>query len=102
MSSELPEGLCDHVIVSGYGRVGQNVARFLAEESVPYVVLDMDPARVGDAHAGAQAHALVRDEHRHESPSPDMALRADDVLVLFGDPESLEACEQRLLSGERV
>lgn len=51
VTTELPAGLRDHVIVCGYGRVGQNVARFLAEEAVPYVALDMDPARVRDAHA---------------------------------------------------
>lgn len=40
-----------HVIICGYGRIGQNVGRFLEEEKVAYVALDMDPARVRDAHA---------------------------------------------------
>lgn len=44
--------LRDHVIVCGYGRVGQNVARAFDEEGVPYVALDLDGARVRDAHAG--------------------------------------------------
>lgn len=41
-----------HVILAGYGRVGQNLARFLDEEGFPYVALDLDPKRVREAHAG--------------------------------------------------
>nr|MDJ0982273.1 NAD-binding protein [Kiloniellales bacterium] len=35
-----------HVIIAGYGRVGQTVARFLDAQKVPYVALDLDPTRV--------------------------------------------------------
>lgn len=41
-----------HVILAGYGRVGQNLARFLDEEGYAYVALDLDPKRVREAHAG--------------------------------------------------
>jgi len=41
-----------HVILTGYGRVGQNLARFLDEEGFAYVALDLDPKRVREAHAG--------------------------------------------------
>jgi CPA2 family monovalent cation:H+ antiporter-2 len=45
----------DHVIICGYGRIGQSVARFLEKERIPYVALDLDPARVREAHiAGEQ------------------------------------------------
>ncbi|HET6374698.1 MAG TPA: cation:proton antiporter [Methylocella sp.] len=44
----------DHVIICGYGRIGQCVARFLAEESIPFVALDLDPARVREAHAAGE------------------------------------------------
>lgn len=39
----------DHVIICGYGRIGQSVAHFLEEENIRYVALDMDPARVKTA-----------------------------------------------------
>lgn len=39
-------GLHDHVIVCGYGRSGQYVARFLENEGFPYIALDLDPGRV--------------------------------------------------------
>ncbi|HET6656092.1 MAG TPA: cation:proton antiporter [Gammaproteobacteria bacterium] len=40
-----------HIIIAGYGRVGQNVARFLEEEAFEYVALDLDPARIKAARA---------------------------------------------------
>lgn len=41
----------DHVIVCGYGRLGQNVVRILSEENIPSLALDLDPERVRQAAA---------------------------------------------------
>lgn len=38
--------LRDHVIVAGFGRVGQTVARLLQDHDIPYVALDVDQLRV--------------------------------------------------------
>ncbi|AWB67542.1 potassium transporter [Saccharobesus litoralis] len=47
----------DHVIICGFGRVGQTVARFLKAEAIPYVALDFDPIRVQEAQvAGERVH----------------------------------------------
>ncbi|MBK9244512.1 MAG: cation:proton antiporter [Burkholderiales bacterium] len=46
--------LRQHVIICGYGRIGQNVGRFLGEEGIPFVALDLDPVRVRDAHTGGE------------------------------------------------
>ncbi len=43
---EESQELHDHVILAGYGRVGQTVARLLADEGIAFVALDLDPARV--------------------------------------------------------
>lgn len=40
--------LHDHVIIAGFGRVGQTVARMLAEKGVPYVALDLQADRVAE------------------------------------------------------
>lgn len=42
-------GLSSHVIICGYGRVGQNVARILEGEGIPYLALDLDPLLVHNA-----------------------------------------------------
>jgi len=39
----------DHVILCGYGRSGQFLARFLKEEGISYIAIDMDANRVNDA-----------------------------------------------------
>lgn len=41
--------LQNHIIICGYGRVGQNMARFLALENFDIIAVDMDPKRVTDA-----------------------------------------------------
>lgn len=41
--------LSGHVLILGYGRVGQTLARFLRAENIPFVALDTDLARVQEA-----------------------------------------------------
>lgn len=41
-----------HVVICGYGRVGQSIGRFLRREDIPFVALDDDPVRVQEAAAG--------------------------------------------------
>lgn len=44
----------DHVIICGYGRIGQSVGRFLDEERIPFVALDLEPTRVREAHRAGE------------------------------------------------
>jgi hypothetical protein len=44
-----------HVIICGYGRSGQNLARLLDQEHIPYMALDLDPDRVRQAAAAGQS-----------------------------------------------
>jgi CPA2 family monovalent cation:H+ antiporter-2 len=46
-----------HVIICGYGRCGQNLARILDSENIPYMALDLDPDRVHQATAAG--HSVV-------------------------------------------
>lgn len=41
--------LQNHIILCGYGRVGQNIARFLEKANLHYIALDLDPTRVKNA-----------------------------------------------------
>lgn len=43
-----------HVIIAGYGRIGQIVGNMLEKEQVPYVALDMDAGRIKDARLGGE------------------------------------------------
>ena len=47
-------GLGDHVIICGYGRIGQSVGHFLEEEKIRFVALDLDASRVREAHLAGE------------------------------------------------
>ncbi|WP_394200394.1 monovalent cation:proton antiporter-2 (CPA2) family protein [Shewanella waksmanii] len=44
----------DLVLILGYGRVGQTIARFMKTEAVPFIVLDLDPTRVSEAQRAGE------------------------------------------------
>jgi CPA2 family monovalent cation:H+ antiporter-2 len=45
----LPEGIHDHVIIAGYGRIGAAVSMRMAKEEIPWVAIDADPNNVNRA-----------------------------------------------------
>ncbi|MDR8365415.1 monovalent cation:proton antiporter-2 (CPA2) family protein [Pseudomonas sp. JL3] len=47
--SALNAGLHNHVVICGYGRVGQSIGRVLRNVGQPYIALDTDPVRVQEA-----------------------------------------------------
>ena len=48
----LNAGLHNHVVICGYGRVGQSIGRALRNAQQPYIALDTDPVRVQEAAVG--------------------------------------------------
>jgi CPA2 family monovalent cation:H+ antiporter-2 len=48
---EEAEEVAGHVIIAGFGRVGQTVARVVASCGLPYIALDMDHGRVARGRA---------------------------------------------------
>lgn len=46
--------LHNHVLILGFGRVGQSVARMLKLEGIKYVALDFDPIRVHESRAAGE------------------------------------------------
>jgi len=53
-ASGLAAALSGHVIICGYGRIGQSIANFLVDENIPYVALDLDASRVREAHLAGE------------------------------------------------
>ena len=45
-AGEISGDLEDHVVIAGFGRVGQTVANVLSAGGIPFVALDLDPDRV--------------------------------------------------------
>lgn len=73
-----------HVIVCGYGRSGQNLARFLEDQNIPFIALDADPMRVKQAAAAGDA-VMFGDAARQEVLTAAGLPRAAAVVVSFGD-----------------
>lgn len=76
--------LHDHVIVCGYGRSGQYLGRFLREEKIPYVALDIDPSRVLEA-AAAGENVMFGDAARRVVLEAAGAARAKTLVISYAD-----------------
>jgi CPA2 family monovalent cation:H+ antiporter-2 len=76
-----------HVIIAGYGRSGQNLARILDAEHIPYMALDLDPDRVRQAAAAGQS-VVFGDAARLQSLMAAGLARASAVVVTYHDTAS--------------
>ena len=76
-----------HVVICGYGRSGQNLARFLEHEGVPFIALDVDPQRIREA-AAAGERVVFGDAARREILLAAGLLRAKVVIVTYADTPS--------------
>ncbi|MBU0916827.1 MAG: cation:proton antiporter [Gammaproteobacteria bacterium] len=71
-----------HVIICGYGRSGQNLARLLEQEGIPYMALDLDPDRVQQAQAAGQSVSFG-DATRLQSLQAAGLSRASALVVTY-------------------
>ncbi len=76
-----------HVIICGYGRSGQNLARLLDKERIPYMALDLDPDRVRQAAAAGQS-VVFGDAARLQSLMAAGLVRAAAVVISYPDTPS--------------
>jgi CPA2 family monovalent cation:H+ antiporter-2 len=91
-----------HVIICGYGRSGQNLARLLAPEKIPYMALDLDPDRVRQAAAAGQS-VVFGDAARLQSLMAAGLARAAAVVVTYHDtPSALKILAQVQAHAPRV
>ncbi|HEY3635583.1 MAG TPA: cation:proton antiporter [Caldimonas sp.] len=76
-----------HVIICGFGRSGQNLARLLEAEKIAYIALDLDPDRVRQAAAAGQS-VVFGDAARLQSLMAAGLARAAAVVVSYHDTPS--------------
>jgi len=76
-----------NVIICGYGRSGQNLARLLEQENIAYVALDLDPDRVRQAAAAGDS-VVYGDAARRESLVAAGIHRAAAMVVSYADTRS--------------
>jgi CPA2 family monovalent cation:H+ antiporter-2 len=73
-----------HVVICGYGRCGQNLARILEREGIPYMALDLDPDRVRQATAAGDSVAFG-DAARLQALVAAGLSRASAVVITYLD-----------------
>ena len=76
-----------HIIICGFGRSGQNLARLLEAEKIAYIALDLDPDRVRQAQAAGQS-VVFGDAARLQSLMAAGLARASAVVVSYHDTPS--------------
>jgi CPA2 family monovalent cation:H+ antiporter-2 len=83
----------EHVVICGYGRTGQNLARFLNQEGVPFIALDIDPQRVREAAAAGES-VVFGDAARREVLAAAGIVRARALAITYADtPSALRILE---------
>ncbi|MDV3240589.1 MAG: cation:proton antiporter [Methylocaldum sp.] len=76
-SEHVPPDLSDHVILAGYGRVGQMIGRFLRTNQISFIAMDIDSEQVKKG-------------------------RKDGELVIYGSCERIELLERCHIARARL
>ncbi len=76
-----------HAILCGYGRNGQYLGRFLENEGIAFIALDLDPERVREAAAAGET-VVFGDAGKRETLIAAGLARASIVVVTFVDTEA--------------
>jgi CPA2 family monovalent cation:H+ antiporter-2 len=73
-----------HVIICGYGRSGQNLARLLEQEGIAFIALDIDPQRVKEAAAAGES-VVFGDAARREVLLAAGLARAKALVITYAN-----------------
>jgi K+:H+ antiporter len=88
------KNLEDHVIICGFGRVGQTVSRFLKQESIAFVAIDIDPLRVKESREAGE-NVLFGTSRQTEILTAANIMKARLVVIAFGeDKQSIEVIQK--------
>jgi len=75
----------EHVILCGFGRVGQNVGRVLESQGFEYIALDLDPARIRAARQAGDP-VMFGDSADEEMLARAGVASATAIVISFSDP----------------
>jgi CPA2 family monovalent cation:H+ antiporter-2 len=89
MPAFAPKELKDHVVIGGYGRIGQIVGRLLAAENVPFIALDTNGELVAEARRRGEV-VYFGDASRAELLDRVGAANARAFVVTLNAPRAAE------------
>ena len=93
---KLPQStaLNNHVIICGFGRIGQTVSRFLKQESIDFVAIDIDPLRTSKARDAGE-NVLFGSSRQAELLHAARLSKARLVVIAFGeDKQSIDVIQR--------
>ncbi|MBA2350820.1 MAG: cation:proton antiporter [Burkholderiales bacterium] len=73
-----------HVIICGFGRSGQSLARLLEQEDTEFIALDLDPRRIREASAAGE-HVVYGDAAKREVLVAAGLMRAAALVIAYSD-----------------
>ncbi len=76
----------NHVVICGFGRVGQTVSRFLKREGITFVAIDIDPIRVQESRDAGE-HVLFGSARQDEVLEAAKIDKAKLVVISYGSSE---------------
>lgn len=87
------QDLSGHIVIAGYGRMGQLMADFLASEKIPFIALDTNPREVA---AGRKRHHPV---YFGNAAQPDLLstvgiARAQALIITLHEPSAATTLTQ--------
>ncbi len=86
--------LDQHVLICGYGRIGQNISKFVERAGFKYIALDLDPIRVQEASAAGQ-RVFYGDSTHLDLLAAAGLQRARVLVISFDDtPATMKILEQ--------
>ncbi|MBS0350537.1 MAG: cation:proton antiporter [Proteobacteria bacterium] len=77
----------NHVIVCGYGQVGQNITALLEQEQIPYLALDLDPEHIREASLAGKPVTYGDATHPGLLTAAGIG-QARSLVISFDDPRA--------------
>ncbi len=91
-----PEEL-KRVVIAGYGRVGESIARGLQSAGIPFIVIDVDPERVSEAKVSSRPRIYGDATNMNVLSKVDLGI-AKAMVVTYPDPMAVEITVKNALS----
>lgn len=76
-----------HIIICGYGRSGQALAKFMQAEGISFIALDLDSRRVKEANEAGE-RVVYGDAAKHEVLQAAGLMRAKTLVITYDDKHS--------------
>jgi len=99
VAQEALPALSDHVVIAGYGRVGQLLGEVLDREGIPYLAIDRDPRLVERLRASGAPVYVGDAEHPDLLPGA-VTANAVALVITLDEPASADGIARNL--GQRL